>query len=87
MQTLALLSCDLYSKRLVAVVQNVPDVPIVQSLTAVQSSKVQRSMTRPRQTVPGFRESLKGRNEQQDVIFFRQKEETYLTNNVGGVSG
>jgi hypothetical protein len=28
----------------------------VPSLTAVQSSKVQRSMTTPRQTVPGFRE-------------------------------
>jgi hypothetical protein len=50
----------------------------VPNLTAVQSSKVQRSMTTPRQTVPGFREFLKCRSEQQDLIFFfvKKKEHT-----------
>jgi hypothetical protein len=61
-------------KGLVPVVQN---VPVVQSLTAVQSSKVQGSMTTG-QTIPGFREFLKARNEQQDLIFFfvEKKEHT-----------
>jgi hypothetical protein len=69
MQPLALLSPDLHRKSV---------VPIVQSLTAVQSSKVQRSMTTAGQTVPGFREFLKARNEQQDLIFFfvEKKEHT-----------
>jgi hypothetical protein len=53
MQTLAVLSCGLYRKGLVP---EIPIVSAVQSLTEVQSSKVQRSMTTPRQTVPGFGE-------------------------------
>jgi predicted nucleic acid-binding protein len=41
-------------------------------------AEVQRSMARPRQTVPGFWEFLKDRNEQQDLIFFfvKKKEHT-----------
>jgi hypothetical protein len=45
MQTLAFFSCELHKKSVVPVVQKVPVVP---SLTAVQSSKVQRPMTTPR---------------------------------------
>jgi len=49
-----------------------------QPFQASRQFKVQRSMTRPRQTVPGFRVFLKGRNEQQDLIFFfvKKKEHT-----------
>jgi hypothetical protein len=60
MQILALLSPDLHRKSV---------VPIVQSLTAVQSSKLQRSMTTPRYRFAASRT---------DVFFSADDRQEYL---------